>query len=253
MTRFTGKTVLITGAAGHLGRDLALALALAREGAARLVLLDRAEAPLAALAEEIGPQAEIHVCDLGSIPDTRRAWAGIDLSAGLDVLATAAGTIGAGTPILETPPEDFDRLLALNVRGTLLTVQLCAAALRLRKGAVVTYGSTAGLAGSKALGPYSASKGAVALLTRSLALAFAEDGVRVNSVCPGSIESAMLESTFAAAGADAEARREAYLALYPLRRFGKPSEVTEAVLYLASDAAAYSTGVSLPVDGGRLA
>ncbi len=251
MTRFTGKTVLITGAAGHLGRDLALALA--REGAGRLVLLDRAEAPLAALAEEIGPRAEIHVCDLGSIADTRRAWAGIDLSAGLDLLATAAGTIGGGTPILETTPEDFDGMLALNVRGTLLTVQLCAAALRLRKGAVVTYGSTAGLTGSKALGPYSASKGAVALLTRSLALAFAEDGVRVNSVCPGSIESAMLESTFAAAGADAEARREAYLALYPLRRFGRPSEVTEAVLYLGSDAAAYSTGVSLPVDGGRLA
>ena len=251
MMRFTGKTALITGAAGNLGRDLALALA--REGADRLILLDRAEAPLKALCDEIGPKAEAHPCDIASIADMRRVWAGLDLSTGLDLLATAAGTIGSGTPILEMDPEEFDRMLALNVRGTLLAVQLSAAALRLKKGAVVTYGSTAGLTGSKALGPYSATKGAIALLTRSLALSFAEDGVRVNSVCPGSIESAMLETTFASAGPEAEARRKAYLAIHPLQRFGKPGEVTEAVLYLASDAASYSTGVSLPVDGGRLA
>lgn len=251
MTRFRGKSVLVTGAAGTLGSDLCLALA--GEGAERLVLVDRSEEGLEALRRKIGPSAEVVACDVASADSMRQAWAGLDLSSGLDVLVTAAGTIGSGTPLLEIDPEEFGQMLAVNVQGTLLAVQLSLPAIRLRKGNIVTYGSTGGLTGSRALGPYSATKGAVALLTRSLALSLAEEGIRVNSVCPGSIESPMLEKNFAAAGKDAGIRRQTYLDQHPLKRFGKAREVSEAVMYLASDAAAYSTGVSLPVDGGRLA
>jgi NAD(P)-dependent dehydrogenase (short-subunit alcohol dehydrogenase family) len=251
MMRFKGKSVLVTGAAGALGSDLSLALA--EEGAERLILVDRAGEELETLREKIGTAAEIVRCDVASAESMRSAWAGLDLSPGLDLLVTAAGTIGSGTPLLEIEPEEFDRMLAVNVQGTLLAVQLSLPALRRRKGCIVTYGSTGGLAGSRALGPYSATKGAVVLLTRSLALSLAEEGIRVNSVCPGSIASPMLERNFAAAGKDAELRRQAYLDQHPLKRFGKPREVSEAVMYLASDAAAYSTGVLLPVDGGRLA
>jgi NAD(P)-dependent dehydrogenase (short-subunit alcohol dehydrogenase family) len=251
MMRFRGKTVLITGAAGALGSDLSLALA--AEGAARLLLVDRAEEPLRALCAKIGPAAQAVACDVASAESMRRAWAGFDLSSGLDLLVAAAGTIGSGTSLLEISGDEFDQMLAINVQGMLLAVQLSLPALRLRKGSVVTYGSTGGLTGSRALGAYSATKGAVVLMTRSLALSLAEEGIRVNAVCPGSIESPMLERNFAAAGEDAERRREIYLGQHPLQRFGTPREVSEAVMYLASDAASYSTGVCLPVDGGRLA
>jgi NAD(P)-dependent dehydrogenase (short-subunit alcohol dehydrogenase family) len=122
-------------------------------------------------------------------------------------------------------------------------------------GAIVTFGSTAGLAGSPILGPYSATKGAVVLMTRSLAHSLAADNIRVNCVCPGSIETPMLEATFASAG-DASARNAraaAMKARHPIGRFGKPDEVAAAVLFLASDEASFMTGVAMPVDGGRLA
>jgi NAD(P)-dependent dehydrogenase (short-subunit alcohol dehydrogenase family) len=251
MTRFKGKSVLVTGAAGALGSDLCLALA--GEGAERLILVDRDVEALEALRATIGARAELVCCDVASSESMRAAWAGLDLSTGLDLLVTAAGTLGSGTPLLEVASEEFAMMMAVNVQGTLLAVQLSLPALRRRKGCIVTYGSTGGMVGSRALGPYSATKGAVVLLTRSLALSLAEEGIRVNAVCPGSIASPMLERNFAAAGEDAQQRRQAYLEQHPLKRFGKPREVSEAVMYLASDAAAYSTGVLLPVDGGRLA
>ncbi|WP_157885303.1 SDR family NAD(P)-dependent oxidoreductase [Neorhizobium galegae] len=242
---------MITGAAGALGADLSQAFA--REGAERLYLVDRSEAKLRELCAAIGENAIAVRCDLTSVTDMRQAWDGMDLNLGIDVLVTAGGTLGSGKPLLEVDAEEFDQMLSLNVRGTLLAVQLTLTALRQRKGNIVTYGSTAGLAGSRALGAYSTTKGAVSLLTRSLALSLAEEGIRVNSVCPGSITSPMLERNFAAAGADSEMRRQIYKDLHPMKRFGEANEVTEAVLYLASGAASYTTGVALPVDGGRLA
>src|SRR5690606_12473032 len=181
--------------------------------------------------------------------------AALDLSEGLDVLITAAGTIGTSADIEHCAVEDWDRLFAINVRGTYLSVQRALPHLRIRSGCIVTMGSTAGLVGSRALGPYSASKGAITTMTRSLALAHAAEGIRVNCVCPGSINTPMLQATFDAAGdaAAVEARKAAYLARYPMARFGEAHEVTEAALFLASPAASYTTGVMLPVDGGVLA
>jgi NAD(P)-dependent dehydrogenase (short-subunit alcohol dehydrogenase family) len=171
------------------------------------------------------------------------------------VLVTAAGTIGTSADIEHCAVEDWDRLFAINVRGTYLSVQQALPHLRIKSGCIVTMGSTAGLVGSRALGPYSASKGAITTMTRSLALAHAAEGIRVNCVCPGSINTPMLQATFDAAGdvAAIEARKAAYLARYPMARFGEAHEVTEAALFLASPGASYMTGVLLPVDGGVLA
>lgn len=253
MQRFAGMTVLVTGAASGLGRDAATALV--REGAERVVLVDVDEAGLRRAAAECGARAEVLPCDISSPASLADAWSSLRLPDGLDVLMTAAGTIGGGSSIAECEVEEWDRIFAINVRGTFLSIRHALPHLRRRGGAIVTFGSTAGLAGSAALGPYSASKGAVVMLTRSLAIAHAAEGIRANCVCPGSIATPMLQATFDAAG-DAQAaaaRRALYLARYPMGRFGEAHEVTQAALFLASREASYLTGVALPVDGGRLA
>lgn len=253
MNRFEGATVVVTGAGSGLGRDAAMAFA--REGAARVVLVDLDATGLQETTERVGPSAQVTVCDVSDPDEVSRAWSTMDLPDGLDVLITAAGTIGSGADIEHCTPQEWDRIFAVNVRGTYLAIRSALPYLRKRRGCIVTFGSTAGLAGSSALGPYSASKGAITMMTRSLALAHAVEGIRVNCACPGSIDTPMLQATFDAAG-DARAtaeRKRMYLARYPMGRFGEAHEVTSAVLFLASREASYLTGVALPIDGGRLA
>lgn len=251
--RFEGMSVVVSGAGSGLGRDIAQAFA--REGARRVVLVDIDQGGLQETAKEVGDAAVVCRCDVTNAQAVEHAWQSFDDGQGLDVLVTAAGTIGSGSPIETCSVEEWDAIFAVNVKGTFLMVQQALPRLRMRKGTIVTIGSTAGLIGSKALGPYSASKGAITTLTRSLAVAHGPEQIRVNAVCPGSIETPMLEATFQAAGdaAAQQARRQAYLARYPLGRFGVPHEVTDAVLFLASPQASYLTGVCLPVDGGVLA
>ena len=246
-------SAVVTGAASGLGRDAAIALA--REACARVILMDVDQAGLQDAAAQIGPAAHAVVCDVSQAESIAHAWGQLHLPDGLDVLMTAAGTIGRGASIEQCGVEEWDRIFDINVRGSFLTIKHALPLLRKRKGSIVTFGSTAGLAGSGALGPYSASKGAIVMLTRSLAIAHAPEGIRANCVCPGSIATPMLQATFDAAG-DAQAsqtRQALYLSRYPMGRFGEAHEVTEAALFLASPAASYLTGVALPVDGGRLA
>ncbi len=251
--RFEGMSAVVTGAASGLGRDAAIRLA--QEGAHRVVLMDVRERGLQETADRIGPAARVIVCDTSSPVQTAEAWGRREVPEELDVLMTAAGIIGNGSSIEDCDAEEWDRIFDVNVRGTFLAVKHALPRLRRKKGCIVTFGSTAGLAGSTALGPYSASKGAVVMLTRSLAVVHAAEGIRANCVCPGSIETPMLEATFGAAG-DAQERRDRealYLRRIPAGRFGRAAEITEAALFLASPGASYLTGVALPVDGGRLA
>jgi NAD(P)-dependent dehydrogenase (short-subunit alcohol dehydrogenase family) len=251
--RFQGRVAAITGAGSGLGR--AVAEALAREGA-RLLLLDRDAAVLATLSAAC-PGSHAVVGDVSSAADMERAAAeGLERLGPASMLVTAAGMLGPTVPAVEAAEADWDRVFDVNVKGTWLAAKSFIPQIRQAGGgAVVTLASTAGLVGSLSLPAYSASKGAVVMLSRSLALAHAPEGIRVNCVCPGSIETPMLEATFAAAGdAEAQARRMAeFRARHPLGRFGKAGEVAETVLFLLGDGAGFVTGVSLPVDGGRLA
>jgi len=241
---------VVTGAASGIGK--AVAEGLASRGA-RVLAFDCDAEGLKRLQAELREPLETAVCDVSDADSVDAVWASLDLARSLNILVAAAGVLG---PTVATCAlDDWDRVFAVNVRAAYLTI--CAAMPHLRKtrGAIGTFGSTAGLAGSATLGPYGASKGAVVLMTRSLALAHAAEGVRVNCVCPGSIETPMLEQAFSSAetAEEGEARWRLYASRHPLGRFGRPEEVAEVALFLASDGASYMTGAAIPVDGGRLA
>lgn len=247
---FAGRVGLVTGAASGLGREVARRLA---ADGARLVLMDRDAAGLA----ETGARCTGAVTVVGDVAtgaDMERAVQAADALGSISLLVTAAGILGPTVPLAEVTEAEWDRLFAVNVKGTWLALKcVLPRMIAAGGGAVVTLASGAGLAGNATFPAYSASKGAVVLMTRSVAASHTAQGIRANCVCPGPIDTPMLRGTFAAAGDDAAAREEAFRARNPMARFGAPAEVASAVLFLLSDAASYITGVALPVDGGRLA
>ena len=170
----------------------------------------------------------------------------------VDVLFNNAGIEGTYAPMIEYPEESFDQVIAVNVRGVWLGIKYAAPAMIASGGgSIVNTASVAGLLGSRGISPYSASKHAVAGLTKSAALELATSGVRVNAVCPGPIETRMtrsLEANFG--GDDADDIRKRFRERLPVQRYGEPHEVAALVAFLASDEASYITGSLYPIDGG---
>ena len=245
--RLEGKACLVTGAASGIG--LATARAFAREGA-RVALLDvDAEGVRRAAAELGGTGFAVDVADERAMAD---AFAAVG---DLDVVVAAAG-IGLEGSLEEVGPELFDRAVAVNLRGAYLTARLAIPRLRARGGgSLVFVSSNAGLVARAHDPVYCATKAAVVMLARSLALGLAADRIRVNAICPGPVDTPALWRGVAPGGrTEAEAGLLASVPLgRALGRVATAEEVADAAVFLVSDEASYVTGAALPVDGGKTA
>jgi NAD(P)-dependent dehydrogenase (short-subunit alcohol dehydrogenase family) len=251
--QLAGKVALITGGGSGIGR--ATALLFARDGAAVAVVdLDGARAQV--VAREIdaeGGQALAVRCDVSQAADCQRAVQETVAAFGrLDILFNNAGIIRRAS-VLELTEEEWDRAMAVNVKSVFLLSRYAIPIMAQGGGgAIVNTGSGWGLVGGRNAVSYCASKGAVVNMTRAMALDHAGQNIRVNCVCPGDTDTGMLRSEAQQLGAATEAFL-AEAADRPLRRIGKPEDIAQAVLYLASEASSFVTGTTLVVDGGGLA
>jgi 2-keto-3-deoxy-L-fuconate dehydrogenase len=240
-----GRVAVVTGAASGIGR--ACALALARKGA-KVALVDTHEAGARVTAGEIA-DAMVLVSDVGAPGAAEKDAAAVLAAWGrIDILVTAAGWSCGGT-VTSTTPQDWAAVLRVNLDGTWLWARAVLPVMqRQQDGAIVTLASQLAFAGGRNNSAYIASKGAVVSLTRTMALDYAAAGIRVNCVAPGTTDTPLLARAFTR-GTD----REALEARHAMRRLGRPEEIAAAVVFLASDEAAFITGSVLPVDGGWLA
>ena len=244
-----GKAGLVTGAASGIGR--ACALRFAAEGGAVVVAdLESSRAggeETVRMISEAGGQSEFFACDVSSSSDSEALVARVVESYGrLDFAHNNAG-IGVHSPLADTSDEDFDRVIAVNLRGTFLGMKFqIRQMLSSGGGAIVNTSSNAGLRGVKLLSAYAASKHGIVGLTKNGAIEYANDGVRINAVCPGAIMTPLMSN-------ESPERQQQILRPQAMSRFGDPAEVAAAVVWLCSDDAGFVTGVSLPVDAGSVA
>jgi NAD(P)-dependent dehydrogenase (short-subunit alcohol dehydrogenase family) len=247
-----GRVAIVTGAASGIGR--ATAHLLASEGA-RLILVDVDAAELSQTVRSLVAMNAMCAASPGDVSEektARRATAeALERFDGLDILVNNAGIAFMGT-VLDTDPDDWDHVLSVNLRSVYLFSRAVLPEMRRRrKGVIVNVASEAGLIGFKSYAAYSASKAAIVNLTRSMALDHAPDGIRVNCVCPGSIETPLL-TRFYAAQSDPDAARSVDQQEHPLG-LGSPEDVANAIVFLASNRASYVTGHAFVVDGGYTA
>lgn len=250
MTRLSGKVAIITGGGTGIGRGIALAFA--RQGA-KVALAARRPEKLEAVVREVqtaGGEAIAVPCDVTKAAETLEAVAKVEKAFGcLNVLVNNAGALSVST--IETVSEDdWDRVISTNVKGPFL---MCRAALcamrRAGGGAIVNIGSILGLVGMKDRAAYCASKGALTLLTKAMAMDHAHEKIRVNCICPGFVETDLVRELFSSTDEGRKARA-ARIATFPAGRFGRPEDIAEMAVFLASEESSWMTGTAIPVDGG---
>jgi NAD(P)-dependent dehydrogenase (short-subunit alcohol dehydrogenase family) len=248
--RLAGKVVLATGVASGIGR--ATALQLAREGA-RLVLGDVAPAgeDTARTARGLGADAEFVIADVTRQGDVDALVAcALARHGRLDCAVNNAGIEGALRETAEYPEETFARVIQVNLVGVWRCLRAEIPAMRRGGGgAIVNTASAAGLVGASGLSAYVAAKHGVVGLTRSAAIEYAKAGIRVNAVCPGVIDTPMVDRL----SIELPTLRDALVAMKPMGRLGRPEEVAEAIVWLCSDATSFITGHALAIDGGYVA
>jgi NAD(P)-dependent dehydrogenase (short-subunit alcohol dehydrogenase family) len=248
MSRFKDKTVIVTGAASGIGR--ATAERFVREGA-RVVLGDVNAAGLAEVKMGLGDAALTHVLDVSSQPGCASiVQAAVALTGRLDVLCNVAGILRM-SPVAAITPDDWNRVIQINLSGTFYMCQAALPHLVESRGCIVNLASSAGLVGVPFSSSYVASKHAVVGLTRALALEFANAGVRINAVCPTGVRTPMVQKP-PDAGVDAALLKRSAPWLNG-GEFCEPEDIADAVAFLASGEARRITGVAFPVDGGQTA
>lgn len=246
--RLTGRTAIITGAATGIGRGCVERFL--AEGA-RIAALDIDAKRGQEMAAELAGRGEVafFACDVGMKPAVEKAVGqAIERLGGIDILVSNAG-INRAADFLDMPEEDFDLVIRTNLKSVFLCGQIVGRhmAARGQGGAIVNMSSTSVIMTMGNISPYAASKGGISSLTRSMALSLAPHGIRVNAIGPGTI---VTELTKARVLKDPEQVKR-IMSRTPLGRFGQPADVAAVALFLASEDAAYVTGQTLYVDGGR--
>jgi 3-oxoacyl-[acyl-carrier protein] reductase len=245
--RLQNKTALVTGAAQGFG--LGIAETFAREGA-RVVVLDVNGAAASAAADKVGHGAIALGCDVSKAEEVNRAVEESIRQLGrLDILVNNAGVSHRNQPMLDVSEDEFDRVFAVNVKSIYLMAKAVVPQFRAQGGGVIlNVGSTAGIRPRPGLAWYNASKGAVNLLSKSMAVELAPDRIRVNALAPVAGETPLLPTFM---GEDTPEKRAAFRATIPWGRLSTPQDIANAALFLCSDEAEMITGAVLTVDGGR--
>jgi 3-oxoacyl-[acyl-carrier protein] reductase len=248
MSRLQGKVAIVTGAASGFGAEIARMYA--REGA-KVVVADLDGDGASRVAKEIGDAAAALRCDVTQRADIDASVALAQQRFGkLDVVVNNAGTTHDNQPLLNVDEATFDRVYAVNVKSIYHMVMAAVPVLRKQGsgGVILNVGSTAGIRPRPGLTWYNSSKGAVNLMSKSLAVELAPDRIRVNVICPVAGETPLLARFM---GSDTPENRAKFIATIPLGRLSQPADIAKAAVFLASDDAAFITGVEFPVDGGR--
>jgi NAD(P)-dependent dehydrogenase (short-subunit alcohol dehydrogenase family) len=248
--RLQHKVAIITGAGSGIGA--ACARLFAREGA-NVVLVGRRQERLERVAGEIGTSALVVPADVSRSEDVARV---IERAAkecgGVHILVNNAAVLLPGTAESLTQRE-WDETFNTNVRGVwLISKEVAPHMRRAGGGSIVNIASVVGLIGARNRAAYGASKGAVIALTKCMAMDFGPDKIRVNCICPGIVETEMVVD-FINKAPDPDAARKQRLEVHPIGRFGKPEDIANCVVYLASDESSWVTGAAFPVDGGYIA
>jgi NAD(P)-dependent dehydrogenase (short-subunit alcohol dehydrogenase family) len=246
---FVNKSVLVTGAAKGIGRATAQAFWTA---GAKVALLDRDDAALKEAAREFngdGRQVCTAIADVAKSAEVNRAVADcVNAFGGLDVLVANAG-ISFARAIDDYTDEEWHRILGVNLDGAFYSIRAAVPHLRRARGSIVIVSSMTGIVGQPNGAAYDASKGALISMTRSLSLELAPAGVRVNCVCPAGVDTPLMRA-WAATLPDPDAVLTQQAEMHLLKRMATADEIASAILFLASPAASFITGVALPVEGG---
>lgn len=249
MGQLQDKVSIVTGGAGGFGEGIVRAYV--AEGA-KVVIADLNGEAAARLAAELGPQASAFRCDVSAGDDVRALVAHCVQTFGIpDITVNNAGTTHRNQPMLGVDEATFDRVFAVNVKSIYHMTHAVLPLLRQRGtgGVILNVGSTAGIRPRPGLSWYNASKGAVNLLSKSMAVELGPEKIRVNAICPVMGATGLFELFMGAP--DTPENRAKFVATIPAGRFCEPHDVATAAVFLASDAAAFFTGLELPVDGGR--